>query len=311
VSEVARPWLVIVVWNGAARLPATLGALGELGSDFELALVDNASTDGSAELGSELWPRAHLIRNRENVGFAAASNQGIDFALARGATHVALVNDDMRLDARWLDEILAESACHPEAGVLGGLILFRHRPDTINSTGLVRDSLWRVRDRDLGTARSARRDLASSEVEGVSGGAMLLTRTALEAVGRFDPTFFAYFEDFDFCIRARRRGFAIRFVSTALSWHDFAASTGPESGMRERLLARNHLQIVGRYASPPLVLPLLLGVAFARCVVRAPRALLLRRAPLLAAAEIQGALAGLARGLHELGLRVRSGRASR
>jgi N-acetylglucosaminyl-diphospho-decaprenol L-rhamnosyltransferase len=304
-SEGARPWLVIVAWNAAARLPATLGALASLSGEFDLVLVDNASTDGSAEIGTELWPRAHVIRNRANAGFAAASNQGIDLALASGATHVGLVNDDMRLDPRWLGELLAESARHPEAGVFGGVVLFRERPDTINSTGLVRDAFWRVRDRDLGKPRSELRDLVPSDVDGVSGGAMLLTRAALEAVGWLDASFFAYFEDFDLCVRVRDRGFTIRFVPSALSWHDFAASTGPKSSLRERLLARNHLQIVGRYAPLALVLPLLVGIALARGVVRAPLALL-RGSPALAGAEIRGACVGIARGLRELGRRLGS-----
>jgi GT2 family glycosyltransferase len=305
VSGPVRPWIVIAVWNAAARLPTTLGALGALDGEFDLVLVDNGSTDGSADVGSRLRPGARVLRNRVNLGFAAASNQGIDLALAHGATHVALVNDDMRLDPSWLRELLAEGERRPEAGVLGGLVLFRGRPDTINSTGLVRDAFWRVRDRDIGVARAARADLSASEVEGVSGGAMLLTRAALEAVGRLDATFFAYFEDFDFCLRARRRGFTVRFVPSALSWHDFAASTGAGNPLRERLLARNHLQTVGRWAPLPLVVPLLLGTALARILVRAPLALF-AGSWALAGAEVRGGLEGVARGVRELGRRLRS-----
>lgn len=303
-SGAAQPWIVIAVWNAAARLPSTLGALEALVGDFDLVLVDNGSTDGSADVARRLCPRAHIVRNAVNGGFAAASNQGIERALARGATHVALVNDDMRLDPSWLRELLAESERHPEAGVLGGLVLLRERTDTINSTGLVRDSLWRVRDRDFGAPLGAR-DLAPGEVDGISGGAMLLTRAALDAVGRLDESLFAYFEDFDFCLRARRRGFAMRFVPSALSWHEFAASTGDGSPVRERLLARNHLQIVGRWAPLPVVLPLLLAIAFARVFVRAPLALL-RARPALAAAEMRGALEGAVRCVRELARRVRT-----
>lgn len=299
-----RPWVVVVTWNGAARLPATLGALRGLDRELDLVVVDNGSADGSSDRAAALFPGVHLIRNRDNRGFAHGSNQGIEHALAGGASHVALVNDDMRLDRAWLRELLAESARDPSIGVLGGLILFDDRPDTINSTGLVRDRWWRVRDRDLGAPRSARGDLSASDVEGVSGGAMLLTRSALEKVGRLDPTLFAYFEDFDFCVRARRAGFRVRFVPAAVSWHRFAASTGMGSPLRARLLARNHMAIVGRYAPAPQVVPELIAIALVRSFVRAPLALG-RGRPGEAGAEVRGSLAGLVRGLAELGARLR------
>jgi N-acetylglucosaminyl-diphospho-decaprenol L-rhamnosyltransferase len=299
-----RPWVVVVTWNGAARLAETLGALREADRELDLVVVDNGSTDGSAELAGAVFPGVHLIRNPENRGFACGSNQGIEHALARGASHVALVNDDMRLDRAWLRELLAESARDPSIGVLGGLILFADRPDTINSSGLVRDRWWRVRDRDFGAPRSARCDLEASDVAGVSGGAMLLTRSALEQVGRLDPTLFAYFEDFDFCVRARRAGFRVRFVPAAVSWHAFAASTGPGSPLRAHLIARNHMAMVGRYAPAPQVVPELVGIALVRALVRAPLALA-RGRPGEADAEVRGSLAGLARGLAELGARLR------
>lgn len=294
-----RPWIVVVTWNGAGRLDETLGAIRDLEGSCEVVVVDNGSTDGSAERARALLARAEIVRNRENLGFAHGSNQGIERALARGATHVALVNDDMRLDRDWLRTLLAVSELDPSIGVLGGLILFRDRPDTINSTGLVCDGWWRVRDRDFGVARHLRSDLAPSDVVAVSGGAMLLTRAVLETAGGFDPSFFAYFEDFDLCLRARRLGFRIRFVPAAVSWHRFAASTGLESPLRIRLLARNHLAILGRYAPAWQVIPGLIAVVLARSLLRAPLAFL-RGRRVEAVAEIAGALAGLGRGFREL-----------
>lgn len=298
-TSAARPWIVVVTWNGAARLGETLGAVRDLDETCEVVVVDNGSIDGSAERAREILPGAEIMSNRENLGFAHGSNQGIERALARGATHVALVNDDMRLHRSWLGALLAESGRDPAIGVLGGLILFRDRQDTINSTGLVRDRWWRVRDRDLGVPRRERSDLVPSDVAAVSGGAMLLTRGVLERVGAFDPSFFAYFEDFDLCLRAYRRGFRTRFVPAALSWHRFAASTGLESPLRTRLLARNHMAIVGRYAPKSQVIPELVAVVLARALWRAPLALL-RGHPSQAVAEVAGSLAGLGRGLREL-----------
>ena len=132
---------------------------------------------------------------------------------------------------------------------------------------------------------------------------MLITRNALETVGRFDATLFAYYEDFDFCVRARRAGFRIRFVPQAISWHRFAGSTGADSPLRLQLLARNHLTIIGRYAAPWLAPALLVGIATYRATVRALLRLATRQ-PALALAEVRGSSSGFFRGLVELARRT-------
>lgn len=298
------PWLVILNWNGRDRLPISLGSVGALEGRFEVLVVDNGSGDGSAELVTSILPSAHLLRNGANLGFAEGNNRGIAYALDRGATHVALINDDMRLDPRWLVSLLAEQALHPEAGILGGLVLFLDRPEVVNSTGIEVDALGRARDRDFERPLAALARPASEGVLAVTGGAMLIDRRVLDAVGALDARLFAYYEDYDLCLRARAAGFHVRYAAGARSWHRYAASTGPLHPFRLFLLARNQMRLVGRYGAPPAVPFLLLGTALYRLCFKFPT-FVLRGYPHAGFAEARAAFIGFGLGMIELCRRVR------
>ncbi len=288
----ARPWIVVLTWNGRERLSFSLPAADRLEGSPEILVVDNASHDGGAERARELLPRVHVLRNERNLGFAGGNNRGISYALERGATHVVLVNDDMALEPDWWTQISRVATREPRAAILGGLVLFVSRPDRVNSTGLVVDRFWRARDRDfdrpLAETREIRRaawSAGSEVVTGVTGGAICLRRDLLEHVGLLDERLFAYYEDLDLCLRARANGFESRFVPAAVSHHQFAATLGVDHPKRRYLLARNHLLIARRYA-PRAAWPLIVGgTALYRLLVKAPAALLRGRAD-LARAEL-------------------------
>lgn len=289
----ARPWIVVLTWNGRERLSFSLPAADRLEGSPEILLVDNASHDGSAEHARELLPRVHVLRNERNLGFAGGNNRGISYALERGASHVILVNDDMALEPDWWTQISRVATHEPQAAILGGLVLFAGPPHHVNSTGLVVDSFWRARDRDFDRPlaevceiRAASWIAGSEVVLGVTGGAICLRRDLLEQVGLLDERLFAYYEDLDLCLRAHANGFESRFVPGAVSHHQFAATLGVDHPKRRYLLARNHLLIARRYAAPaerPLIVG---GTALYRLLVKAPAAFLRGRADLARAERL-------------------------
>jgi GT2 family glycosyltransferase len=293
------PWIIVLTWNGRERLPISLRPLATLEGDHEVLVVDNGSTDGSADEARRLMPRAHVLENGRNLGFAEGNNRGIAYALQRGATHVALVNDDMALDPGWLAALLADERAHPEAGILGGRVLFLDRPDVINSTGIEVDRCLRSRDRDFDRPLAQAPTRAAGSVLAVTGGAMLIARRVLEGVGSFDGSLFAYCEDYDLCLRARARGFGVRYVPGAVSYHKFAATLGTQHPFRRYLLSRNQMIMVGRHAPALVAILLLPATALYRALLRAP-AFLLSGRPGLCRAEAKAAVHGLGRGLREL-----------
>ncbi len=206
----ARPdiSIVIVTWNVAGDLEKCLGSLGRLGRDFahEVIVVDNASVDGTAQMVREQFPRVTLIENKTNVGYAAANNQGIAIASGR---HVLLLNPD---------------TVAPE-GALGRLVRAMDKDETIgvatpvltNERGerqFYGESFYPgARRRAVGGAKgSGRGDFR--EMAFVIGAAMTIRREVLERIGGLDGGFFMYYEDVDFCKRARGAGWKVGVFET-------------------------------------------------------------------------------------------------
>jgi hypothetical protein len=285
-----RAFIVVVNWNGAALLPACLSALTAQEPRPRVLVVDNGSTDGSAEVVAGFLGVEWLSLDR-NAGYAEANNLGIRRGLDEGARWLGVVNPDVVVQPGWLAALVAAGEAHPEAGLLGGLLLFGGEPDRVNSTGLVLDRIGRVKDRDFGVALAA---LATPEgpVTGLTGGALLLRAEALREIGLFDPGYWAYYEDADLSLRAARRGFQTRYVPAARALHGYGKSFGPGSPKQKYWLARNHLRFVAAHWPLPWVAVAAPALAAWRAAVVAPLALL-RGEPAMASAQWRGAAAGL------------------
>jgi GT2 family glycosyltransferase len=233
--------VVIVNYNAGALLDACLGSVRRFAGDLalELVVVDNASSDGSAQALAGR-PDVRLIRNPGNRGFAGAVNQGL--AASRGR-HVLLLNPDAELVAPVCQALLAFLDAHPAAGIVGPRLLNPDRslqpsayrfPTLFQAAGtlfrlrrLVPTRLLRATaGRWLGQAfgqldphRTARR------VDYVTGACCLVRRAVVERIGELDERFFMYFEEQDFCLRARQAGWETWFDPAAEVVHHIGGSS--------------------------------------------------------------------------------------
>jgi GT2 family glycosyltransferase len=290
-EDVAQPLVhaAVVTWQGAHLIGDCLKALRAQRGRLRIVVVDNASTDGTAEIVARDFPGVELLRMEENLGYGRANNEAMRRALDAGAQFVALVNNDVELEPGWLERMLEAALAHPEAGLFCGTLLF-YGQETVNSTGLEIDSFGRARDRDIGLPldRLARAD---GPVEGVTGGAALLRVSVLREIGLFDPAYFAYYEDVDLSLRASRAGFPCWYVRGAVARHRFAATFGADSPRQRYLLGVGHLRTVALH-QPLLKAAALVPLTVAyRAAVKAPLELL-RARPALALAELRAAAGG-------------------
>jgi GT2 family glycosyltransferase len=216
-----------------------------------LMVVDNASGDGSVEVFNRLLPDFEVIETERNLGFSAGCNVGIREALGRGADSVLLVNGDVMLGHRTLEQ-LEHALGAVDVGIVGPLLLNRYDPSRVDAAGLTMNR-WTGRFRVCGAGR--RRDrfrlALSPPLSAVMGAVMLIRRAVFDEVGLFDEAYFFSFEDLDLCWRARTAGWRSVCVEQAFAYHAGSLSIGPRSANRIYYATRNHLRCARRVAPVP------------------------------------------------------------
>jgi GT2 family glycosyltransferase len=236
-----RVTVIIPTWNGRELLTAALRSLREQRfRDFEVLVVDNGSTDGTAAHVRAQHPEAEVLELAENHGFAGAVNAGIGRA---GGEYVALLNNDMELDPAWLDELVAALDGEPGAGSAACKLRMLREPGLLDGAGDVvtwYGATWR---RGHGEPDRGQYD-APGSVASPCAGAALYRRRALEEVGLFDEAFFAYLEDADWGLRAQLAGWPCRWVPSAVAYHVGGATSRRMGDLETELIARNTLALV-------------------------------------------------------------------
>jgi len=221
---------VVLGWNLKEETLAcgqSLRALGYAG--LRLVFVDNGSTDGSAALLRDRFPEAEVVELGRNVGIAAGYNAGLERALALGCDFGLILNNDTLFAPGLLDRLVEAAARHPEAGVLMPKIVYESDRDRIWSAGARRRAfppgvVFVGLGRPDGPPFDVERD-----VEYAPSCALLIRRATLERVGLFDPGYFFYYDDWDYCERVRRAGQTIRYVPAATVYHKVSLSTARSS----------------------------------------------------------------------------------
>ena len=214
--------VVIVTWNGRMYLEDCLrAALAQSGVTAEIILVDNGSSDGTADFVRTTFPQVRLIELSDNHGFAGGSNAG---AKAARGDFLAFLNNDTIPDSAWLRSLRNGVDARSSFLLATSRIVYMHDPSIIDSAG---DGLFRAGGafkRHHGTAADAA--ASSREVFGMCGAACLISRKVFEELGGFDEDFFASHEDVDLSYRARLRGYRCRYVADAIVKHHGSATVG-------------------------------------------------------------------------------------
>jgi O-antigen biosynthesis protein len=247
--------VIILNWNGGAYLLACLEALLAVDyPDYRVIVVDNASGDGSPDLVRRRFAQVEVIETGHNLGFAGGNN----VALRRLETEYAvLLNPDVVVSRHWLRGLITPMASDPSIGIAGCKLTFpdgriQHAGGFIAGPQAL-PGHYGLNEVDEGQHDSLR------DVEYVTGAAMAVTRPLLERIGLMDEGYFLYYEEVDFCRRARQAGFRVVYVPGATAMHDESALSkrgSPayleqmHSGRWRFLLKHEELENVCREAVP-------------------------------------------------------------
>jgi len=239
--------VVIVTFSAeAAMLHACIQSVIEGGDVDRVIVVDNGS-------GAVVPVGVERVRPPRNLGFGGGANAGFRCAAELGATEIALINDDVIVEAGWLrplldalDDDAAIGAVQPKLLIVGKV------PTRVNSVGV-----------EIG-ADGAGRDIGYDELDGpefdeprqiaaFTGGAVLFRSTFLDATGGFDDSYFLYYEDLDLARRGAELGWIYRCVPASRVWHRVSASTVQLGDRARYLQERNRLRFAFRFGDPALL----------------------------------------------------------
>jgi GT2 family glycosyltransferase len=237
---------VVPAWRAIERLPAVLDSL--IDQVAVTVVVDNGSGDGSVEwLSSRAAVR--VIANSENLGFAAAANQGLERALELGGEGVLLVNDDAVFRPDSVAALARALTGASDAAAATPKMRYADRPEILNGTGGMWDPMrgWAALRGD-GETDVGQYDRLT-EADYPSGGCALLSSRAIREIGVFDPEYYLYYEDVDWGLRAARAGWRTLYVADAEVLHGGSRSTASDPARRRYYNVRNRLRFVGRHCS--------------------------------------------------------------
>lgn len=214
--------IIVVAYNSRAYLKPCLDSiLANMGPDDEVIVVDNASSDGSADLVERDYPQVKLVRNANN-GYAGGNNLGA--AYARG-DYLVFLNPDTVVMSGALAALTAPFAQSSDVGLTTACIVHLREPEIINTCGNTVHYTGLTYCRGAGMPRDSY--TISTEVDAVSGAAFAIRRSLFEAIGGFDEQFFLYVEDTDLSWRAQLMDYRCLYVAQAVVQHDYELSYSP------------------------------------------------------------------------------------
>lgn len=207
--------------------------------NFEVIVVDNASDDGTPDWVAAHYPQVRLIRNERNLGFAAGVNVGLRAAAGEA---LLLLNQDTVVRPGWLRALVETAQAAPDVGIVGSKALY---PDgTIQHAGGYVDERGESGHYGHGEAAADEFD-HRRDVDFVTGAALAITRQAFEAIDGLDEGFSpAYYEDVDWCYRARAAGFRVVYAPEAALVHKESSGFAGLSHEQMYLFHRNRLRFV-------------------------------------------------------------------
>jgi len=213
----------VVAWNSWPHLRSNLPALAAQDYPaYRIVVVDNASSDATADEVEARFPDVTVIRSEHNGGYAAGNN--LCFARSR-SRYIAVLNPDARPEAGWLTALVRALDENPNAALATSKVLLASDATRVNACGLDVHLSGVAFCRGLGGDATAYE--ATERVAAVSGASFLVRRDVLEEIGGLDERFFMYMEDTELSMRARLAGYDVVLAPESRVVHDYTLAVSP------------------------------------------------------------------------------------
>ena len=218
-DEVTNNILVIIVtYNGMKWIDKCFHSVISSSIKSDIFVIDNASSDGTPDYIAKNFPTVLLTRSPKNLGFGAANNIGLQYAIDNGYDYVYLLNQDAWIKENTFEKLISTQKKHPEYGILSPIQLEANEQHFDYNFGAI-ISQWSKETRaceDL----FFKRENEVIPFPRIMAAHWLISRECLINVGGFSPAFFHYGEDDNYADRAWRKGYKVGIVTSAIGIHD-------------------------------------------------------------------------------------------
>ncbi|MBW4553633.1 MAG: glycosyltransferase family 2 protein [Aphanocapsa sp. GSE-SYN-MK-11-07L] len=270
-SKIPHVEILLLNWENAEDTIHCLETLKSLAyGSYHVLVVDNGSKDNSYSLLKETVshePYFTLYSTGENLGFSGGVNYGIKKALQSEADYIWLLNNDTEVASDCLSQLILAIDDDPEVGIAGSKILLASDRNTIWHAGASFDK-WTGQPKHVGmgysTTQEGYNELKS--VDYITGCSLLIRSSMLKTVGLMDEKFYLYYEEADFCYRAKKKGWKIIYVPDSILWHKVAGSS---KGYHQRAYyeVRNRLLFTLKHR-PIFILPVLCYLLYKEVILK-------------------------------------------
>lgn len=247
-ADQPRVGVIVLHWNRIAETTLCIRSLSHLRyQNLQIYVIDNGSDVLLESSLDEAFSNVRIIRSSENIGFAGGCNLGINASINDGCAFVWLLNNDTTVDPSALSYLVAEAEAARLTGIIGSTILEDDNRNIINHMGgRIYPYFGLCVHLEKGNQYVPALKKSDIKPSYVTGCSMLARVTMIQEVGLLDEGYFLYWEDADWCVRARRMGWKIAIACESEVYHKASSSLGSASPLKSYYLARNSLRFAGK-----------------------------------------------------------------
>lgn len=233
--------VIVVTYNGRGFIGNCLGPIASEASGIDVLVIDNASADDTAGMVAELFPKVRIIRNSDNLGFGAANNIGLRYAIEQGYDFVYLLNQDAWISPEGINRLVEVSLKHPQYGIVSPLQVYG-AGDEMDRPFANRISDALIDDYILGSG-TVKEIYPTKNRRSIQAAHWLVRVDVIKKIGGFSPVFFHYGEDANYCNRAIFFGYVLGIVPSVHGVHDRKHRSEPAGKriMLQQMFCRNIL----------------------------------------------------------------------
>jgi GT2 family glycosyltransferase len=242
-------YVILVNYNGYKDTIECVQSIQNMNyENFKILIVDNGSTNDSIIQLKRAVNECFIIESKMNLGFAGGNNLGIKYALENGADYILLLNNDTIVDLNFLNNMIQPFKSNIDIGIVGCKIMYYPEKNIIWYAGGYIDWFrfvgmhFGLKEFDKGQYNDEK------EIDFMTGCCMLIKKEVFKKVGLLSNEYFMYFEDVDFCVKVRERGYKIWYNPNAVIYHKVGFSAGgEESSFAIKWCTRNRIIFMNRH----------------------------------------------------------------